>query len=312
MNKYLKTTLMPKIINFHDIYDPQWFRDTIEVILESYEIVPFSTIKDFYNGKKINPKAVHLTIDDGHISTYTIIYPILKELGLTASIFVSPKIIKNQTNFWYAECGDYETEQLKECIAEVLEISKEKLANFYPISVMKTLSLATNWEIIKTYQNKFNIPTKSCQYITVEQLLELEHSGIFTIGAHTMNHPILANESNIISEKEIKDSITELSELLCRNVESFAYPNGSKGLDFGKREIDILKQCNINYAFSFEFKNLNLSDNLLTVPRYGLYHGDKNFIRKKLKFGAIWEPFKKVVFNNEDKHRKLIKKSTSI
>jgi len=303
---------MPKIINFHDIYDPQWFRDTIEVIQESYEIVPFFRIKDFYSGKKINPKSVHLTVDDGHISTYTIIYPILKEFGLTASIFVSPKIIKEQTNFWYAECSDYNQKKLKTCIAEVLEISEEKLINFYPISIMKTLPLETIWKIITTYQNRFNIPTKNCQYISVDQLLELENSGIFTIGAHTMNHPILANESDIVSENEIKDSINELSELLGRKIKSFAYPNGSKELDFGKREIAILKQCQINYAFSFEFKNIKLSDNLLTIPRYGLYHGNKDFIRKKIKFGAIWEPLKKIVFDNEDKHRKLIQKSISI
>lgn len=303
---------MPKIINFHDIYDPQWFRDTIEVILESYEIVPFSTIKDFYNGEKINSKAVHLTVDDGHISTYSIIYPILKELGLSASIFVSPKIIKEQTNFWYAECGDYDPEKLKDCIADVLTITRDKLADFYPISLMKTLPLETNWKIINTYQNRFNIRRKSCQYISVEQLLELEQSGIFSIGAHTMNHPILANESEINSTNEISDSIIELSKLLDRKIETFAYPNGSKRLDFGEREMNILKDSNINYAFSFEFKNLSTSDNLLSIPRYGLYHGDKNFIRKKLKFGATWEPLKKMIFNNEDKHRIEIQKKLSV
>lgn len=303
---------MPKIINFHDIYDPQWFRDTIEVILESYEIVPFSTIKDFYNGKKINSKTVHLTVDDGHISTYSIIYPILKELGLSASIFVSPKIIKEQTNFWYAECGDYDQDKLKEAIAEILSIPTKDLADFYAISIMKTLPLETNWKIIKAYQNKYKVPTKDCQYISIEQLLELEQSGIFSIGAHTMNHPILANESNIDSRNEISDSINELSKLLNRKIETFAYPNGSKGLDFGEREINILKDSNINYAFSFEFKNLSTSDNLLSIPRYGLYHGDKNFIRKKLKFGSTWEPIKKMIFNNEDKHRIEIQKKLSV
>lgn len=303
---------MPKIINFHDIYDPRWFRDTIEVILESYEVVPFSTIKDFYNGKNVNENAVHLTVDDGHISTYTIIYPILKELGLTASIFVSPKIIKEQTNFWYAECSDYDQEKLKSCIAKVLEIPEDKLTHFYPVSVMKTLSLETNWKIIKSYQDNYNTPTKDCQYITVEQLLELDNSGVFTIGAHTMNHPILANEDEINSKDEIKNSVNELGDLLGRKIDSFAYPNGSKGLDFGKREMETLTECGIDYAFSFEFKNLKKTDHLLSIPRYGLYHGDKNFIRKKLKFGSIWEPFKKVVFNNEDKHRKLIQKKLTV
>ena len=39
---------MAKIINFHDIYDRQWFEETLDVIQELYEVVPFSEIEKFY------------------------------------------------------------------------------------------------------------------------------------------------------------------------------------------------------------------------------------------------------------------------
>lgn len=299
---------MAKLINFHDIYDRKWFDDTLDVIQELYEVVSFSEIQDFYKGKIKSKNIVHLTVDDGHISTYSLIYSVLKERNLTASIFVSPKVIEEQTNFWYFESGDYDKDKLRLCIAEILEIPVEKLNGFYPRSVMKILTLEQNWKIIKLYQKKFNEATKEGQYITVEQLLELEKSGIFQIGAHTMNHPILANENDEISEFEIKKSIEKLGELLNRKITTFAYPNGSEGLDFGKREMNFLKEAEIEYAFSFEFKNLNKNDNLLAIPRYGLYHGNQNFVRKKLKYGSIWEPFKARFFTNEDKHRLEIQK----
>lgn len=298
---------MPKIFNFHDIYDKQWFTDTLEVIQESYEIVPFSEIQKFYQGKIKSKNIAHLTIDDGHISTYSLIYQVLKERNLSASIFVSPKIIEEQTNFWYFESGDYDKEKLRICIAEVLGIQKESLNNLYPRSVMKTLSLEQNWKIIKLYQKKFNEPIKKGKYINTEQLLELENSGIFEIGAHTMNHPILANETDKVSEYEIKQSVQSLGNLLNREITTFAYPNGGPGLDFGQREMNFLKESGVEYAFSFEFKNLKKNDNLLSIPRYGLYHGDKDFVRKKLKYGSLWEPLKARLFNNEDKHRVNIK-----
>jgi len=299
---------MTKLINFHDIYDRKWFEDTLDVIQDLYEVVPFSEIRDFYKGKTKAKKAVHLTIDDGHISTYSLIYPVLKERNLTASIFVSPKIIEEKTNFWYFESGDYDKEKLRWCIAEILGIPEEKLTEFYPRSVMKTITLEQNWKIINLYREKFNEPTKEGQYINVEQLLELEKSGVFEIGAHTMNHPILANEKDEVAEFEIKKSIEKLGELLNRKITTFAYPNGSKGLDFGKREMKYLKEAGVEYAFSFEFKDLNKNDNLLSIPRYGLYHGDKDFVWKKLKYGNIWESIKAKIFNNEDKHRKKIMK----
>lgn len=297
---------MAKIINFHDIHDRKWFEDTLDVIQTQYEVVPFEEIKNFYNGKIKSKNIAHLTVDDGHISTHSLIYPVLKERGLTASIFVSPKIMEEKTNFWYFESGDYDKEKLRICISEILEIPVNKLDGIYPRSLMKVLRLDQNWEIIKLYQVKFNEPTKPGQYINVDQLVELEKSGTFEIGAHTMNHPILANENDLTSEFEIKKSISQLGEFLNRKVTTFAYPNGSVDLDFGPREMEYLKEAEVDYAFSFEFKNLNKNDDLLAIPRYGLDHGNKDFVRNKLKYGSLWEPLKARLFTNEDKHRKEI------
>ena len=303
---------MAKIINFHDIYDEKWFSDTIEVIQEQYEIVPFSEIRKFYRGEIKSKNIAHITVDDGHISTYTIIYPQLKKLGLSASIFVSPLITTQETNFWYYECGDYNGDQLKECIAETIGVNPEKLKHFYVRSIMKNLTLAQNWEIIRKYQHKYKIPSKPGAYIKKKQLLELEDSGVFDIGAHTLNHPILANETDEISEFEICKSIEDLSSLLQRRITTFAYPNGSVGLDFGAREMNFLKKSGVEYAFSFNFKNISSKDSLLAIPRFGLYHGSKDFVRKKLRYGNVWEPVKKLFLANEDKHRKLIRKELDL
>lgn len=303
---------MAKIINFHDIYDRKWFEDTLDVIQDQYEVVPFGEIKNFYKGKVKSNNISHLTVDDGHISTYSLIYPVLKERGLTASIFVSPKIIEEQINFWYFESGDYDKDKLRICIGEVLEIPIEKLKEVYPRSLMKVLRLDQNWEIIKLYQQKYDEPTKPGQYINVNQLVELEKSSVFEIGAHTMNHPILANEDDEIAAYEIKTSIEELGKLLNRKITTFAYPNGSIDLDFGSREMRYLQEAEVDYAFSFEFKSLSEKDNLLSIPRYGLYHGNKDFVRKKLKYGSIWEPMKKLLLNNEDKYRKKIQKELGL
>ena len=81
--------------------------------------------------------------------------------------------------------------------------------------------------------------------MNLDEILELEKSDLVTIGAHTLNHPILQNESLETSRKEITDSIIELEKLLGHKIKYFAYPNGAKALDFGMREIDILKENKI-------------------------------------------------------------------
>lgn len=299
---------MAKIINFHEIKDPKWFEDTLEVICSRYQIVPWSGIRNFYSGKSTTRNIAHITIDDGHISTYTIIYPILKKLGLQASIFISPKITLEHTNFWFTELKDYDQEKLKNAIATILKIPEAQLDGLYLNSIFKTITVEQVWEIIHLYQNQYHVPAKTAEFINETQLWELEQSGIFEIGAHSLTHPILANEESGDSKREIVDSVNQLSELLNRKVTTFAYPNGSPGMDFGSREKQFLTEAGIKYALSFEFRDLRKHDDLLSIPRYGLRHGSKDFIAKKLKYGALWEPFKKIVFNNEDKHRKKISK----
>lgn len=301
-----------KIVNFHEIDNPKWFESAIDVLQKNYEIVPFSEIESYYTGKNTGKNQVHITVDDGHFSTYSIIYKLLKERNLSASIFVSPKIISERTNFWYEEIKNYNDDLLKSSIAFILGKEKKELENFYSHSILKTLNIKTIWDIIHHYRNVNKTPRRECQYITTEQLLEMEKSGIIHIGAHTMDHPILANESDEVSAKEITNSAEQLSETLGRKVISFAYPNGSPKLDFGIREMKYLKKAGIKYGFSFELMSCSKNDNLLSIPRLGLYRGSSSFMEKKIKFGPIWEPIKKFLFNNEDKHRIKIKKSLGL
>jgi len=78
------------------------------------------------------------------------------------------------------------------------------------------------------------------------ELKEAYDSGLVAVGAPTQNHPILANETEQTSRYEIQSSILELSDMLGTQVKYFAYPNGIPSLDFGEREIDVLKAMDYN------------------------------------------------------------------
>ena len=61
-------------------------------------------------------------------------------------------------------------------------------------------------------------------YITDEHLQVLNREPICTIGAHTMNHPLLRQVKN--SDWEIKQSKIELEHILKKQIKLFAYPYG--------------------------------------------------------------------------------------
>ena len=175
---------------------------------------------------------------------------------------------------------------------------------------MKSLKVDEIWKIIINYRNRYKVGVSEFSNIDEEQLLEIHRDGLVEIGAHTLNHPILSNESDERSEQEILNSINELELLLGSEISSFAYPNGTPNLDFGKREILILQKTNCKIAFSTEAENLVHGVNKFSIPRFGLSHGSQFFIKTKLSLGKYWEKLKILSKHTESLNRGKIKSYT--
>ena len=144
--------------------------------------------------------------------------------------------------------------------------------------------------------------------ITREQLIELNNSGLIEIGSHTNNHPILINESDKVSELEIKDSIKMLEDMIGHNIDYFAFPNGQPGLDFGEREIRILNEIGIKLAFSTSSQKIYGKINNYMVPRIGISKGNNFYIDNKIRFAKQWSQLRSISHRNtEGKERKRLK-----
>lgn len=76
--------------NFHYINTPQSFEENIKVLLENgYTFISFQELNDANNGKTDFPeKPILITMDDGYLSNYEYIFPILKKYNIKASIFI--------------------------------------------------------------------------------------------------------------------------------------------------------------------------------------------------------------------------------
>ena len=68
--------------------------------------------------------------------------------------------------------------------------------------------------LINDYKSACNIPDRERVGMNLSQLVELKESGLVSIGAHTLHHPILKNEDDDTTRNEILLSIQELGDLL--------------------------------------------------------------------------------------------------
>ena len=285
------------ILNFHAIKDPKWFEHILKIIQRLYHPVSYEDIENYYRNGKTLKHACHITFDDGHISFYETVFPLLKQYNIPASIFVSPKVITERTNFWFQEISDYDFNVLNKLVNKRLGITDDDS----PVTAkLKGLQIKEIWEIIYAYQEQTQTPPKSCMNMNIQQIKEVHQSGLVHIGAHTLTHPILKNENDDSVQYEIGNSISELSKLLDMPIHSFAYPNGKPGFDFGEREMNILKQHDIRLAFTTEERTLRINDNLMSVPRSGFEGGSTPYIYVKLMSGGNVNWLKKVINKRDE------------
>lgn len=175
------------------------------------------------------------------------------------------------------------------------------------LSILKCMRLKDILMVIDNIKSKYNIRIDKKCNITKEEFYEINNSNRITIGAHTMNHQVLSNETDEDAEKEIRESVEELSKMLDRDIKYFAYPNGTTGLDYGRRDQLILQENKIRLAFTADTGFYSKKTNPLSIPRGG-FEGVKRennaWILGKLFLVPIWDKTRR---DTEARERKEIK-----
>ena len=263
---------------FHVVSSKEKFRRKLTFIGKYYDFISMEEVNESLQKENNKYRCCHLTFDDGDSSFFKNVFPILKENNIPASLYVSPKVLYNGTNYWFQEIENIVfqigNKKLIQIICDFTQYKFSIIKSFSLYSILKTLTIFQIQTIIDHVFTQFNIVPIKNQNLTNTQLRIIAESNLVDIGPHTMNHPILSNETDEISRYEIEKSIYSLKPILGAFPKYFAYPNGDPNQDFGKREKSILIDNKISIAFSTEFKFYNNETDPLSVPRIGIVKRD--------------------------------------
>lgn len=234
------------------------FEELLHFIKEKMNPVSLEDIVSFVNGKKDIPdRAVAVTLDDGYMDNYTNAFPLLKQYGIPATIFLATGFIDNDRLFWWDRIGEI----LKRTEIKKLEIGLIRdLLNGNGEALPATLDLSSQtgrnntWDSLTTLLRRYEQDRveriigvledhlevrpgsyrHDCAMLTWDQVLEMSRNGI-DFGAHTVTHPSLPSLSPDDCEKEALESKKAIEERIQKPVISFAYPFGD--FDRDKRAI---------------------------------------------------------------------------
>lgn len=293
---------MNTVLMFHRVSSRNWFADTLDLIKKIYKIVPMEELDSYFYRKGRLKNACHLTFDDGDQSIFENAFPVLKEMSLPASLFISPKVIRERCNYWFQEVESITDHRgdglLKRAVARMFKVKSSELRKFGIFSILTQLKLKEILKVIHEVKDRYGLKIKKKYNVTVDQFLELRKSNLFTIGAHTLRHSILRNEDDEIAEKEIRESLEDLSEMIGEKVKYFAYPNGISGLDYGRREVGILKKLKVRLSFSTDQRCFNKRTNPLSIPRTNIAEGSQATLFGQLVLAPMWTRFKNTNFQS--------------
>jgi peptidoglycan/xylan/chitin deacetylase (PgdA/CDA1 family) len=300
---------------FHKEEDSGLFEKIILALRTRYSLVSANQLEQLIRDGKSTENVCHISFDDGLLSFYTVVFPLLKKHQIPVSLFVSPEVIATGKNFWFQETEGYDETTLKSIISSELGLSVIKLTGFSVQQILKCLSIDSINKIIELYRQQTGCDKKDPQNMNADQLRELDVSGLVTIGAHTINHPVLKNENDQDCFDEINRSVRELEKMLCHPVRYFAYPNGRPVIDFGEREMNYLRKAGISMAFSTELDTLSVNQNILSVPRMGFARmglsPNNPLIKFRLGLGKKWIDIRSIGKPTEKEIREKIKKILS-
>jgi peptidoglycan/xylan/chitin deacetylase (PgdA/CDA1 family) len=294
------------VLHFHLTPSAVWFRQALETVGRLYRFVAANDVRAyFHDGQRFNG-ACHVTFDDGDRSFVEVALPVLEALGVPATLFVAPGVLASGRNYWFQELHyvrqRVDAAAIRRQIAVQMAWDYAQLAPHSINVLFKALPLAAMWQVIDALEQAHGLPPAPAANISLEEAARLDRHPLVTIGAHSLTHPVLANESDAEAGRQIAGSVEQLAALLGRPVRDFAYPNGAAGLDYGPREQAMLRKAGVQLAFATDSGYYGPATDPLAIPRTGLAAAAREtspWISAKLLLTPVWDWLRRDEENQE-------------
>lgn len=256
------------VVNYHRILespdslldaepDTKMFRSQMEVLKECFNVLPLHDAISALGTQYMPPRAVCITFDDGYRSTHDLALPILRELGLPATVFVTSGYV-GENNMWNDTIvdtlrslpnGKLDLREFRLGVYTLTNNNERKRAIRKLTEAAKYLPPTDRLSLTRKLEELSETIPSLSHMLTRDMVVNLVRQGI-EIGAHTITHPILKSLADASARQEITACKQELEALTGKPVRLFAYPNGKAGIDFDERHVQMAKDAGYAAAFT--------------------------------------------------------------
>ncbi|HWP23818.1 MAG TPA: polysaccharide deacetylase family protein [Candidatus Binatia bacterium] len=215
------------------------FARQMEYVAENYIVCSLGEMVERLRSNDLPPNLLAITFDDGYRDNFTHAFPVLRRLGLPATIFLATDAIGTGRVLWQ----DRVFAALRETRATVLENfpgdgAPIRIGGYSDrqgalIRILKFLWSLEEGErsawvdkVIRQLGVQNRIKSDGLM-LNWEDVRHMSQRGI-TFGSHTVTHPVLSKISLQRAREEIRASKTIIESNLQAPVKHFAYPVGRR------------------------------------------------------------------------------------
>jgi peptidoglycan/xylan/chitin deacetylase (PgdA/CDA1 family) len=240
-----------------------------------FNVIPLLDAVRYSIAGNLPPRAACITFDDGYADNAEVALPILQRHKLHATFFIATGFL-NGGRMWNdsviemvraAPTGELNFEEFGLGVHPVTTVAQRQVAIKALISQLKYLPLVDRFDRVNRLVEAVGVELPTDLMMTTTQVLQLRNARM-GIGAHTVNHPILASTPLGTARAEILEGKQTLEAMLGENVPLFAYPNGKPGADYRAEHVALVKELGFEGAVSTAWGACRGKPDVYQLPRF--------------------------------------------
>lgn len=270
---------------------PNNFRAQMRFLKDEFNIVRFED--DWSNLKK---PSVVVTFDDGYADNAIKALPIMEEIGVPATFFITTGSIGTNKEFWWDELEhiilsegifppSFKLEDSKYAKSWVTTSDSERYRMYedmHPLMKIVDNLKREEWlEQLKVWAHAEEEGRSTHRPLRLDELIQLDISKWTTIGAHGVSHTPLSILSYNEQKKEIIHSKKQLEKWLGHSVDTFSYPFGTKN-DYNSDTIRVCKDAGFLKVASNFPEQIHSWTNPYQIPRHLVRNWSQDLFAKNL------------------------------
>lgn len=247
------------------------FEAQMQFVKEHFEVLSLSRLLDMWatGGLDKGTRYCVITFDDGWRDNYVNAYPVLRRLGIPATIFLPTGFVGTDDWFWPDKLahimvhrwgGQLDRGGDRGRLETKIEAEVDRWKRMRRVDIDRALE--------KLMQEWGGSLPRNRVVLNWDEVAEMARNGI-SFESHSVTHAILTRESAEDVETEIRDSLRELRERQVNSVPVFCYPNG----DYSAEISDQVRSAGYRGAVCAESgRETRTPRNLFALRRVGIHN----------------------------------------